>query len=276
MSGEDRGGKWTLLLLREGGVRAASWTLGPRAGPLALAAVVLLLIGIGVVLGIGGAGLSESLRVRELEERVARMAEEQERMELLAARLDSVESSYARIREVMGGEVATSGRDVALPVPTGAEESGSGSGGAEDAGADPAWSWPLSARGFVTRDYGEAGPPGHPGMDVAVPTGSYVRAAQHGIVAAAGRDSIYGLFVEIRHDGGTTSLYGHNEWLFVAAGDTVERREVIALSGNTGRSTAPHLHFEVRRGGETMDPARLLRLQATPSESREETRRVTP
>lgn len=269
--GRDR--RWTLLLLRDGGVRTFSWTLGPRAGPLAAAGAVLLVLGLGVAAGIGWSAVRESLRVRELEEQVARMEEERERMELLAARLDSVETSYARIREVMGGRAAASGRDVTLPVPTAGEEA---EGTPDAAARDSAWSWPLAARGFVTRDYGEAGPPGHSGMDVAVPTGSYVRAAQGGVVAAAGRDSIYGLFVELRHRGGVVSLYGHNDWLFVGEGDTVERREVIALSGNTGRSTAPHLHFEVRRGGRTVDPAQLLRLRGTPPESGEETRRVTP
>lgn len=272
MSREGRDGRWTLLLLRGGGVRAFSWSLGPRAGPLALAAAVLALLAVGGALGVGWASFQDSRRVQVLEDEVARLTEEQRRVELLAARLDSVEQSYARIRQVMGGRIASSGRDVALPVPTGAE--GPAEAPSEGGGADSAWIWPLSERGFVTRDYGEAGPPGHPGMDVAVPTGSYVRAAQRGVVAAAGRDSIYGMFVELRHPEGIMSLYGHNEWLFVAEGDTVERREVIALSGNTGRSTAPHLHFEVRRDGETLDPARLLRLQAAPPESRVERRRT--
>lgn len=257
-----------MLLLRGDGVRAFSWSLGPRTGPLALAAAVLALLAVGAAAGLGWASLRESQRVRELEERVARMTEEQQRLRVLEARLDSVETSYARIREVMGGRLTASGRDVTLPVPTGGEEAADEAG---TSGVTSAWSWPLSERGFVTRDYGEAGPPGHPGMDVAVPTGSYVRAAQAGVVASAGRDSIYGLFVELRHPDGLTSLYGHNEWVFVAEGDTVERREVIALSGNTGRSTAPHLHFEIRRGGETMDPARVLRLRgaAREPESRE-------
>lgn len=274
MSREHGDGRWTFLLLRDGGVRAVSWSLGPRTGPLALAATVLVLLAVGAAAGLGWASLRESQRVRELEEQVARMTEEQQRLELLAARLDSVENSYARVREVMGGRVAASGRDVTLPVPAAGEEASDGGGDAPP--ADSAWSWPLSERGFVTRDYGEAGPPGHPGMDVAVPTGSYVRAARRGVVASAGRDSIYGRFVELHHPEGISTVYGHNEWLFVAEGDTVERQEVIALSGNTGRSTAPHLHFEVRRGGETMDPAQLLRLQGATRESREETRRVTP
>lgn len=269
--GEAGGGdRWTLLVLRGSGVRAFSWSLGPRAGPLVLGGVVLLVLAVGVAAGVGWSSLEESQRTRELEEQVRRLEEERERMEVLAARLDSVEESYTRIQQVMSGRVAASGRDISLPVPTGGDES---EGAAESAIPDSAWSWPLSARGFVTRDYGEAGPPGHPGMDVAVPTGSYVRAAREGVVAAAGRDSVYGLFVEVRHPGGVVSLYGHNEWLFVAEGDEVEQREVIALSGNTGRSTAPHLHFEVRRGGETVDPARLLRMQAAP-QSRER-RRVT-
>lgn len=265
MSREGGKGGWTLLLLRGDGTRSFSWPLGPRSGPLALAAAVLLLLGVGAAVGLGLASLWESRHVSELEERVARLTEDRQRMELLAARLDSVETSYARIRQVMGGGVAESGRDVELPVPTGAEEAGPTDEAAEDAAA--AWSWPLSERGFVTREYGEAGPPGHPGMDVAVPTGSYVRAAQRGVVASTGSDSVYGRFVELLHPEGVTSLYGHAAWVFVAEGDTVERREVIALSGNTGQSTAPHLHFEVRRGGQTMDPAQLLRLRGASGES---------
>ena len=81
-----------------------------------------------------------------------------------------------------------------------------------------------------------------------------MRATRPGIVEEAGQDTAYGFFVRIAHEDGISSLYGHNSWLFVSPGDTVEKAEVIALSGNTGRSTAPHLHLEVEREGVAVDP----------------------
>jgi murein DD-endopeptidase MepM/ murein hydrolase activator NlpD len=73
-------------------------------------------------------------------------------------------------------------------------------------------------------------------------------------VRDAGTDDVYGNYILIDHGDGLESMYGHASRLFVRAGDRVERNEVIALSGSTGRSTAPHLHFEVRKDGEPVDP----------------------
>src|SRR5690606_28690646 len=114
--------------------------------------------------------------------------------------------------------------------------------------------WPLAGRGFVTREHLAEIPGEHPGIDIAVAEGTYVRAAGGGVVEEAGSDDIYGNFIRIRHAGGYESVYGHASELFVAPADTVRRNEVIALSGNTGRSTAPHLHFEIWRNGEPIDP----------------------
>lgn len=125
--------------------------------------------------------------------------------------------------------------------------------------ATPAW--PLTQRGFITRQFGsrpDYSRDGHTGLDIAVPTGSYVRAIQAGRVEEAGEDPIYGKFLRIAHGDGLTSLYGHNAWLFAAAGDAVERLEVIALTGNTGRSSAPHLHLELARNGALLDPLSLV------------------
>ena len=92
------------------------------------------------------------------------------------------------------------------------------------------------------------------GLDIAVPSGSYIRAAGTGIVDDAGQDVQYGRYVRISHGEGLRSLYAHASWVFVAEGDSVGAGEVIALSGNTGRSTAPHLHLEIEQDGEPVDP----------------------
>src|SRR5690606_3890106 len=115
-------------------------------------------------------------------------------------------------------------------------------------------SWPLTRSGYITQALSVDGAEPHPGLDIAVPQDSYIRAAGAGVVEAAGTDSVYGRYVLIRHADGYESMYGHASRLFVAAGDSVERNEVIALSGSTGRSTAPHLHFELRKDGRPIDP----------------------
>ena len=73
-----------------------------------------------------------------------------------------------------------------------------------------------------------------------------------------GEDEVYGRFVVLDHGGGYTSLYGHASLTLVVRGQQVRQREVIALSGSTGRSTAPHLHFEILLDGEVVDPLTLV------------------
>ncbi len=111
--------------------------------------------------------------------------------------------------------------------------------------------------GWVSRGF-EAKPDGHSGLDLAQETGTPVQAAGWGIVRFAGWDDTYGNLVVLDHGNGFTSLYGHNEALLVREGDLVARGEPIARLGNTGRSSAPHLHFEVRLEDEPMDPAFLI------------------
>jgi murein DD-endopeptidase MepM/ murein hydrolase activator NlpD len=99
----------------------------------------------------------------------------------------------------------------------------------------------------------------HEGVDIAAPQGTGVFVAAEGSVARTGYDADgYGRFVEIRHPNGMTTLYGHLSRLDVASGDRVNGGERIGLVGSTGRSTGPHLHFEVRRGDRHVDPARIM------------------
>ena len=99
---------------------------------------------------------------------------------------------------------------------------------------------------------------GHTGMDLAVPTGTPVRAALPGTVIAAQYHSSYGYYVMIDHGNGLSTLYAHNSQLLVRVGQTVEAGDIVSLSGSTGRSTGPHLHFEVRVNGQRTNPRHYL------------------
>jgi murein DD-endopeptidase MepM/ murein hydrolase activator NlpD len=87
----------------------------------------------------------------------------------------------------------------------------------------------------------------HNGWDIAVPSGTPVHPTQEGTVYFAGEYKGYGKLVAIEHGKGYISLYGHNSEILVKPGMPVTPKSVIALSGNSGRSTGPHLHYEVRQ-----------------------------
>ncbi|MCB9540622.1 MAG: peptidoglycan DD-metalloendopeptidase family protein [Myxococcales bacterium] len=143
------------------------------------------------------------------------------------------------------------------------------SGGARRRGlrayrAHAATAWQRPVRGRVSSGFGERVHPitgdtrPHHGLDIAAPAGTPIRAARAGKVTFAGERGGYGNLVEIDHGDGTRSRYAHASTLLVEAGQAVRRGELIAEVGSTGDSTGPHLHFEVRRGDEPIDPGPLL------------------
>ena len=100
---------------------------------------------------------------------------------------------------------------------------------------------------------------GHTGMDLAVPTGTLIRAALPGTVTVSKYNAGgYGYYVCIDHGNGLVTLYGHCSQLLARVGQNVQAGDIIALSGSTGRSTGPHLHFEVRVNGERTNPRAYL------------------
>ena len=102
----------------------------------------------------------------------------------------------------------------------------------------------------------------HEGIDFLVDTGTPVHAAAAGLVVAAQFHPQYGNVVEIDHGNDFTTRYAHNSKLLVKAGDLVQRGAVVAKSGSTGRSTGPHVHFEVRYKGVAQNPNRFLKVSA--------------
>lgn len=98
----------------------------------------------------------------------------------------------------------------------------------------------------------------HTGIDIAAPSGSPVYATQPGTVAYSGRYANYGNIVVIKHDNGLQTLYGHNQALWVRPGQRVVQGQMIASVGSSGRSTGPHLHFEVHRSNQYVNPIDYL------------------
>lgn len=198
---------------------------------------------------------SQAARVPGLEAEVRRLDAERAKVAELAQTLGELEAQYERVRMLLGADIPQKGREPILP-PLRQEPRDTASG--ELLSTTPS-TWPLTQPGFITRQLTETDGGPHPGLDIAVPQDSYIRAAGPGIVRDTGNDEVYGYYVLIDHGDGYETMYGHASRLFVKRGDTVARNEVIALSGSTGRSTAPHLHFELRRDGRPIDPLPLIR-----------------
>lgn len=116
--------------------------------------------------------------------------------------------------------------------------------------------WPVS--GPVTSGFGSRWGRMHEGIDIAVAEGTPVRAAAAGSVIYAGWMSGYGNLVVVDHANGLSTAYAHNSSLAVAVGQSVAAGEIVSYSGNTGNSTGPHVHFEVRVNGSAVDPLGYL------------------
>ena len=123
-------------------------------------------------------------------------------------------------------------------------------------GASGGWIWPVS--GTLTSPFGYRWGRMHEGIDISVPEGTPIRAAKPGSVILAAYTGGYGNYTCVDHGGGLSSCYAHQSSYAVSPGDQVAQGDVIGYSGNTGSSTGPHLHFEIRVNGSAVDPLGYL------------------
>jgi murein DD-endopeptidase MepM/ murein hydrolase activator NlpD len=223
------------------------------------------------------AAVTDKIR-RENEE----FAREQERVAQLQSRVERLTMLEEKIRKALGADIALDGTNPPssnVPVQwdsAGAESSGEYAAAKPEefkpretpyqfndlsvlnAGDLPSL-WPL--RGYITRGF-EVDPVvpshSHTGVDIAAGTGTVVKATAGGVVVWTGWSPLYGNVVLLAHASGYFSFYGHNQMNLVKPKDRVERGTPIALLGNTGKSSAPHLHFEIWHESQPLDPAELL------------------
>jgi murein DD-endopeptidase MepM/ murein hydrolase activator NlpD len=230
--------------------RARAWGIGAAV----LAFVLLMMAGSWLWLA------AQAARVPGLTAEVRELRRDRVRVRELAQTVERLSTEYAKVRAMLGPDSASLPAFESPAADTAAADSAADA--EDDSAARPHSTlphrWPLAARGFVTRGHLARIRGSHPGMDIAVASGSRILASGGGTVAEVGEDSVYGRFVRIAHPDGYESLYAHASALLVRARDRVPEGRVIALSGSTGVSTAPHLHFEIRKDGRPVDPAALI------------------
>jgi len=134
------------------------------------------------------------------------------------------------------------------------EEDANAADGAKSGGANPEFRWPARGRIIVAFKAG-----GNDGINISLPEGTSVKAAESGVVAYAGSElKGYGNLILIRHPNGFVSAYANNSDIEVKRGETVKRGQVIAKSGQSGNVNSPQLHFELRKGATPVDPTLYL------------------
>jgi murein DD-endopeptidase MepM/ murein hydrolase activator NlpD len=157
-------------------------------------------------------------------------------MEVLREQIEAAMQSVSEIRRYVAEQ-----KDIHLATPVG---------------------WP--AAGTLSSPYGHRNHPVreerkfHTGVDISVPSGSEVKATANGIVSFAGWTENSGIVVVAEHGHGFSTAYAHNRKALVRVGQRIARGEVIALSGSTGLSTGPHVHYEIWRNGHPTDPVGFL------------------
>lgn len=248
--------KLSVIVVPHGDLETKTLEIPYRTLKVLVVLAFAVFIALGLMVGFWFNIASKAARAKELENQLVKLEAERSKVDSLAHVLAEVETQYERVRQMLGADAPSVGKKPLLPdLPKAVFRDDDGDGVADMAAPD---AWPLTERGHVTRGLSRSGTP-HTGLDIAVPQNSYIRASGPGLVKIAGEDSVFGKYIVIDHGGGLETLYGHASRLLVTQGSHVKRLQIIALSGSTGQSTAPHLHFEVRRNGQPIDPYQYVK-----------------
>ncbi|MCP4569418.1 MAG: M23 family metallopeptidase [FCB group bacterium] len=195
-----------------------------------------------------------------------RLGEENETLRRYQYKVQVLEQSLLDTRQLMAEIAAMAGLDSVLLADMYGEDQAVASGGKAPGRASISRSLPptspipdgLPATGWISRGYSDTPGKKHSGVDLAIPEGTPVYSTAFGEVIYAGWDEAYGKMVVVKNGDSIETVYGHNSELMVQKGDTIFAGQRIALSGNTGQSSAPHLHYEIRVNGREINPMKYF------------------
>jgi len=257
-AGDER--RLTIIFVPHGELETRSFIISYRRLKVLLVLAGVLLVGYALTLAFLFPIMTQAARVPALEAELRQLDSERAEVARLGELLSELEVQYETVRQMLGADAPAPGQDTPVlpPLRGDTNRPNPATQRGDSVAAALITQWPLATAGFITRNLSNGGLQ-HPGLDIATSRNAQIRAAGPGRVRAAGVDDVYGQYVVLDHGSGVESVYGHASRLLVTAGEQVERGQVIALTGSTGRSTGPHLHFEVRIGGRPVDPLRFVR-----------------
>ena len=259
----------SIVLVPHNDANTRQYQLSYRLIYIVLSAFALAAIAFVVVLATYGSVLFRARQVSSLEDQNQKLLHQSAQVDSLRDELVRLQAMGIQIKKMLGLDltqedsvlVASLSPTVKSPA---IWEEGDGDGvGSEEQKqmlkAIPSL-WPV--KGYISREFrttgGEKSEDYHPGIDIAARENTPIKACAEGIVVTDNWDESYGNMIVIDHGFGIYTLYGHNSRNLVKKGDRVARGQTIAFVGNTGNSTAPHLHFEIRENGIPVDPRAYL------------------
>jgi murein DD-endopeptidase MepM/ murein hydrolase activator NlpD len=265
------------LIVPEGSSRSLKFKLSFWTTRLILGVVSLLLLFVVVMSVLHGKLLYEVIAGKSLKQENEKLKRYNAKVVELEKELSQYKEFVGRVAELAGvaygdqaqtqlagydTEVELDSGEVTLPMPD-EQERILGTAESVSNRPDSLRCMPLGApiEGWITQGFNMETPDfstAHPGVDFAAKTGTEVKVTADGTVVLAAWDEIYGNLVAVDHGNGFVTFYGHNSENLVKLGDKVIRGQVIALSGNTGRSSAPHLHYEIRKDDVPVNPQDYL------------------
>jgi len=234
------------------------------------ASIIVVLCGLAVLIYKTGDIALKLQTVQDLRAENARLREHSKDLEISSQKIVGIDSMtaylrrLARVADIKEGVSAAPAVAAAAPPAAGRPEPSAAQTGAERVdgqtaragAAEFAASIPsiMPATGWITKLFSAENAATHMGVDIAATGGTPIRATATGVVEDVRNDKYYGLIVEVRHENGFLTRYGHCSQVLASVGDRVNRGQTIALVGSTGRSTAPHVHYEVMKYGKHVDP----------------------
>ena len=257
------GGYVTLMIITDTGDTPRSIKFTKTTFRIIIALLGLLVVAITVAMVTYGTLLSHSIERAKLTSEVDQLKRYSAKVDTLERNLATYRIMLKKMTDLAGIDLGEFGiNNIEMPKTASKEEQISvsqNSGTVESIAHPTPQGYPV--KGYISRSFRpEEDNPRmrHYGVDLAVSIGTPVIATADGVVTFAGWDSTFGYKVVLTHADNVETIYGHNDSLTVQVGDEVKFGQTIATSGNTGISTAPHVHYEIRKNGISINPEEFI------------------